>query len=203
MDTLSTAAAGFGLGLSLIIAIGAQNAFVLRQGIRGEHVTTVVAICAVSDAFLILFGISGIGLVLEQAPGAITVIRWLGAAFLISYGVLAARRSLSPHALTAGGTEVGSSRRTAILTVLALTWLNPHVYLDTVLLVGSVANTHGGGRWVFGAGAVVGSLFWFSALGYGARLLRGVFSRPLAWRILDATIAVIMVALGIMLIAQA
>lgn len=203
MDALSTTAAGFGLGLSLIVAIGAQNAFVLRQGIRGEHVTTVVAICAVSDAALILLGISGIGFVLERMPDAITVIRWLGAAFLVGYGLLAARRAFSPHALRAERTEIGSSPKAAVLTVLALTWLNPHVYLDTVLLVGSVANTHGSERWIFGAGAVLGSITWFGALGYGARLLRGVFSRPSAWRILDAAIAAVMFTLGIMLIAKA
>lgn len=204
MDLLSTAAAGFGLGLSLIIAIGAQNAYVLRQGIRAEHVTTVVTICAISDAVLILVGISGIGLVLEQVPDAITVIRWLGAAFLVGYGLLAARRAVSPHVLEASRNDEGTSRKAAVMTVSALTWLNPHVYLDTVLLVGSVANTHGSGdRWVFGAGAVVGSLLWFGALGYGARLLRGVFARPSAWRILDGAIAVIMIALGILLIVQA
>lgn len=202
MDTLVTAAAGFGLGLSLIVAIGAQNAFVLRQGIRNEHVTAVVVICAASDAILILAGISGIGFVLEQAPDAITVIRWMGTAFLISYGVIAARRAMSPHTLRAEHTDADSSRRAAILTVLALTWLNPHVYLDTVLFVGSVANAHGQ-RWVFGAGAVLGSIVWFSALGYGARLLRGLFARPVAWRILDGTIAIVMFTLAILLVAHA
>lgn len=202
MDPLSTAAAGFGLGLSLIVAIGAQNAFVLRQGIRVEHVLTVVLICAVSDAVLIIAGISGIGLVLEQAPEAITVIRWAGAAFLVGYGLLAARRAMTRHALHADPAAVGASTRTTVLTALALTWLNPHVYLDTVLLLGSVANTQDN-RWVFGTGAVLGSLVWFSALGFGARLLRGGFARPIAWRILDGAIAVIMVALGAMLALQA
>ena len=201
MDTLSAAAAGFGLGLSLIIAIGAQNAYVLRQGIRGEHVGAIVLICAASDAVLIAAGISGVGFVIEGAPGIITAIRIVGATFLITYGVMAARRALNPQTLTAE-TAGGASFNKAMLTAFALTWLNPHVYLDTVLLLGSVANTHDGDRWAFGAGAAIGSVAWFSTLGFGARLLRGIFARPLAWRILDAMVAVVMIALGAMLIAQ-
>jgi len=204
MDLLSAAAAGFGLGLSLIIAIGAQNSYVLRQGIRIEHVFAVVAICAVSDAVLILSGISGLGLVIETFPGLLTIIRWGGVAFLVGYGLLAARRSLAPGALTVSGDEGSTSLRTTVFTVLALTWLNPHVYLDTVLLLGSVANTHGDdGRWVFGAGAVVGSLVWFTVLGYGARMLGGLFTRPIAWRLLDGAIAVTMLGLGAGLATQA
>lgn len=201
--TLTTAAAGFGLGLSLIIAIGAQNSYVLRQGIRVEHVFPVVAICAFSDAVLIFLGIGGLGVVVERFPDALTAVRWAGAAFLIGYGLLAARRACSPHTLTAQGNGGKSSLRTAALTVLALTWLNPHVYLDTVLLLGSVANTRGEtGRWAFGAGAASGSVVWFSALGYGARLLGSLFSRPLAWRILDGAIAVTMMALGTRLVTH-
>ncbi len=201
MDTLSAAAAGFGLGLSLIIAIGAQNAYVLRQGIRGEHVGVIVMICAVSDAVLIAAGISGVGFVIESAPGVITAIRIVGAAFLITYGVMAARRALNPQTLTTEN-DGGTSFRKAVLTAFALTWLNPHVYLDTVLLLGSVANTHGGDRWAFGVGAAIGSVAWFSTLGFGAGLLRGIFARPVAWRILDAMVALVMIALGAMLIAQ-
>jgi L-lysine exporter family protein LysE/ArgO len=147
MDALltdfGTVAAGFGLGLSLIVAIGAQNAFVLRQGIRSEHVFVIVAVCALSDAVLILLGISGIGFVIERFPVAMTVIRFAGAAFLLGYAVLAARRVISPGALVAEPTGGRISLRSAVLTVFALTWLNPHVYLDTVILLGSVANTHG------------------------------------------------------------
>jgi L-lysine exporter family protein LysE/ArgO len=194
-------AAGFGLGLSLIVAIGAQNAFVLRQGIRATHVLAVVVICALSDLVLIFLGISGVGLVIGRFPVALVVIRWLGAAFLVGYGLLAARRAFLGGRLEVERDGNGSSLRSVVLTVLALTWLNPHVYLDTVLLLGSVANTHGdAGRWLFGAGAGVASIVWFTALGFGARLLAGVFARPLAWRILDGVIAATMIVLGLSLV---
>ena len=202
MDALLTgfpsATAGFGLGLSLIVAIGAQNAFVLRQGIRSEHVLTVVVICALSDAVLILLGISGVGFVIERFPVALTVIRFAGAAFLLGYGALAARRALSPGSLRASDAAPSASLRATVLTVLALTWLNPHVYLDTVVLLGSVANAQGGQfRWAFGFGAVAASGLWFAALGYGARLLGPVFARPVAWRVLDGAIAATMVVLAV------
>ncbi|MFY1669978.1 LysE/ArgO family amino acid transporter [Plantactinospora sp. WMMB334] len=191
---------GFGVGLSLIVAIGAQNAYVLRQGVRAQHVLPVVAVCAASDAVLILAGITGVGAVVERAPVALSVLRWAGAAFLIGYGLLAARRVFGTRSLHATGTGTGTLRG-AVLTVLALTWLNPHVYLDTVLLLGSIANTHGrSGRWSFGAGAVLASVVWFAALGYGARLLGRAFARPAAWRLLDALIAATMLAIGVSLI---
>jgi L-lysine exporter family protein LysE/ArgO len=191
---------GVGLGLSLIVAIGAQNAFVLRQGLRRSHVLAVVVICASSDALLIGLGVGGMGALVERAPVALVLLRWLGAAFLIGYAALAARRALSPAVLSPGATGDGSLR-TAVVTCLAFTWLNPHVYLDTVLLLGSVANTHGPtGRWAFGAGAMAASVAWFSALGYGARALAGVFARPLAWRVLDAAIAVTMLTMGLRLL---
>ncbi|MGY2065266.1 LysE/ArgO family amino acid transporter [Blastococcus sp. SYSU DS0619] len=195
--------AGLGMGLSLIVAIGAQNAFVLRQGLRVEHVTVVVAVCAVSDAVLILAGVAGTSWLSERVPDAITAIRLGGAAFLLGYAALAARRALRPSsiAVDAGGTRNGLLA--TVVTCVALTWLNPHVYLDTVLLLGSVADSHGAGRWWFAAGAVVGSLLWFSALGYGARLLRPLFARPAAWRVLDAAIAVVMAGLGLGLLVSA
>ncbi|WP_069464063.1 LysE/ArgO family amino acid transporter, partial [Actinacidiphila rubida] len=171
-EAFIAALAGLGTGLSLIVAIGAQNAFVLRQGIRREHVPAVVAICAASDALLIALGIGGIGTVVGRWPSAVTVISWAGGAFLIGYGLLAARRALHPSSMTADGAAVGSSLRGAVLTCLAMTWLNPHVYLDTLLLLGSVANGYGAGRWPFGVGAAAGSVLWFSGLGFGARLLR-------------------------------
>nr|WP_139418527.1 LysE/ArgO family amino acid transporter [Agromyces laixinhei] len=216
---LSSALAGFGLGLSLIVAIGAQNVFVMRQGIRREHVFAVTAICALSDLALIMVGVSGVGVVLAAVPWLVDVIRWAGAAFLVAYGVLAARRALRPngqaldatapeprHGTDSGATTTLTRRHTgtglaaAVLTCLALTWLNPHVYLDTVFLLGSVANTHGDGRWAFAAGAGVASLVWFFGLAYGARLLGGVLASPRAWRVLDAVIAVVMVGLGVMLV---
>ncbi|MBK8868737.1 MAG: LysE/ArgO family amino acid transporter [Dermatophilaceae bacterium] len=193
--------AGLGTGLSLIIAIGAQNAYVLRQGLRREHVGVVVAICALSDAILILAGVSGIGVIVERAPWLITVIRWGGAAFLIAYGLMAARRAMRADRLATDTSGIVTPIGRVVATTLALTWLNPHVYLDTVLLLGSIANSHGDPqRWIFAGGAAAGSLGWFAALGYGARLLSGVFARPRAWMVLDIAIAVIMITLGVNLI---
>ncbi|MBM9503254.1 LysE/ArgO family amino acid transporter [Actinacidiphila acididurans] len=198
---LVAALAGLGTGLSLIVAIGAQNAFVLRQGIRREHVLPVVAICAASDAVLISVGISGVGSVVRRWPAAVTATAWIGGAFLISYGVLAARRALRPQGMRAEGTA-GGSLRAAVLTCLAMTWLNPHVYLDTVLLLGSVANSYGAGRWPFGAGAVTGSVLWFTGLGFGARLLSRPFARPGSWRVMDGVIAATMITLGVAMAAR-
>lgn len=193
--------AGLGTGLSLIVAIGAQNAFVLRQGLRRDHVALVVAVCAVSDLVLILLGVAGVGVLVERAPLAVEVVRWGGAAFLVVYGLLAARRALRGGSLEADPAGRRLSWRAALATCLAFTWLNPHVYLDTVLLVGSVAATHGPeGRWWFGAGAGAGSVLWFTALGAGARLLRPVFGRRAAWRVLDGLIAVVMVTLAVLLL---
>lgn len=224
-SSVMTLLAGFGLGLSLIVAIGAQNIFVLRQGIRKQHVWMVVVICAVSDAVLIAAGVAGAGAAITSVPWLVTAVRWAGAAFLLGYAVLAARRAWKPAHEGAqlerephseplegdAGTEAtGASdlapkstttgMRTTALTALALTWLNPHVYLDTVLLVGSVAATHGDERWIFGVGAIIGSLVWFTALGFGARLLSPLLSRPLAWRVLDGVIAVVMLVIAVMLV---
>ncbi|GAA3506254.1 LysE/ArgO family amino acid transporter [Streptomyces prasinosporus] len=205
-STFVTAAAGFGTGLSLIVAIGAQNAFVLRQGIRREAVLAVVGICALSDAALIALGVGGIGAVVVAWPGALTAVGWIGGAFLLGYGALAARRALRPAGSgleTKPETEGESarSRRRAVLTCLAMTWLNPHVYLDTVFLLGSVAADHGPLRWTFGLGAALASLCWFAALGFGARLLSRFLARPAAWRVLDALVATTMIVLGLTLIA--
>ncbi|MFB7620501.1 LysE/ArgO family amino acid transporter [Kitasatospora sp. NPDC056181] len=204
-STIAAVTAGFGTGLSLIVAIGAQNAFVLRQGARRHAVLAVVAICAVSDAALIALGVTGVGTVVTAWPAALTAVGLIGGAFLLCYGFLAARRVLRPDpaaALTGGGPEAGSVRR-AVLTCLAMTWLNPHVYLDTVLLLGSLASNHGDLRWAFGTGAALASLCWFAGLGFGARLLSGVLSRPKAWRVLDGLVAVTMLAMGAMLVAGA
>ncbi|WP_028708515.1 LysE/ArgO family amino acid transporter [Propionicicella superfundia] len=199
-SVLAAAIAGLGFGLSLIVAIGAQNAFVLRQGLRRENVLPVVAICAVSDAVLIAAGIAGVGAVVAAAPAVLTGIRWGGALFVAAYGVLAARRALRPGALQADPAGSPSTLGSAVAACLAFTWLNPHVYLDTVVLLGSVATTHGEARWWFGAGAVTGSLAWFSALGFGARFLRPLFRSPLAWRVLDGLIAVVMFAVAASLV---
>ncbi len=192
--------AGAGFGLSLIVAIGAQNAFVLRQGLRGEHVLAVVLICAVSDVVLIALGIAGVGRLLELAPWLLDVMRVGGAAFLLTYAVIAGRRALRPGELDAETSGAPVALWPTVLTAVALTWLNPHVYLDTILLLGSVAGTHGDYRWWFGFGAAAGSIVWFASLGFGARLLRPLFAKPAAWRILDALIAVIMAAIAVSLL---
>jgi len=212
---LTPVLAGIGLGFSLIIAIGAQNLFVLRQGLRREHVLVVAAICAASDAVLIAFGVSGAGFVLQAVPWLVDVVRWAGAAFLIVYGLLAARRawrpseqalavtdasSPGPDSTPTGGVATRTRLLPVVLTVLALTWLNPHVYLDTVFLLGTVANTHGDQRWLFAAGAMASSVVWFFGLAFGARYLGRWLSTPRAWRILDAVIAVVMIGLGVSLV---
>ncbi|MEU8229347.1 LysE/ArgO family amino acid transporter [Actinoplanes sp. NPDC048967] len=187
---LTSTVAGFAASLVLIVAIGAQNAFVLRQGLRREHVLPVVLTCAVSDLMLISAGIAGLGAVVTARPTAVTVIRWAGAAFLFTYAALAAKRAWRPGTLKPTG-QAPATLRATLLTCLALTYLNPHVYLDTVLLLGSVAQQHPH-RWLFGIGAAVASGVWFSALGLGAHRLAPVLSRPAAWRVLDGLIAVVM-----------
>ena len=192
---LTSTAAGLLTGLSLIIAIGAQNAFVLRQGLARRHVGPVVAVCAISDLVLIVAGVAGIGTVVEQAGWVIDVVRWAGVAFLTWYGVsslLRARRGGSLQAATGEGATLGRAVRTAV----ALTWLNPHVYLDTVLLLGSIANANDS-RWWFAAGAGTASLVWFTALGYGARLAHKTLSTPRAWRVLDVLIGLTMLAIAL------
>ena len=190
---------GLALGLGLIVAIGAQNAFVLRQGLRLEHVAAVVAVCALSDLVLIVAGVLGAGAVLSRVPWLVPVVCVAGAAFLLGYAALAARRALRPGALLPEAAGARTGPWVAVGTGLALTWLNPHVYLDTVVLLGSMAATYGEHRWEFAAGAGVGSVVWFTGLGYGARLLRPVFARPRAWRVLDGGIAVVMSVLAVSL----
>jgi L-lysine exporter family protein LysE/ArgO len=193
---------GLSAGLSLIVAIGAQNAFVLRQGIQRSHVVMVVAVCAVSDLVLILLGVAGIGVLLDRAPAALVVIRWVGAAFLLVYGALAAWRAVRGERLENPGDKPAGGRVAVLGTCLAFTWLNPHVYLDTVLLLGSLAAAQGEtGRWWFAAGAGLGSIAWFTALGAGARFLTSLFQRRAAWRVLDAGIAAVMVTLAVLLLA--
>jgi L-lysine exporter family protein LysE/ArgO len=193
---------GFLASFALIAAIGAQNAFVLRQGLRLEHVTAVVAVCAVSDLALIAAGVLGAGAALSRVPWLIPAVCFGGAAFLLSYGFLAARRALRPGSLVPDAAGARTGLAVTVATCLALTWLNPHVYLDTVVLLGSMSSTYGSHRWEFAAGAGLGSVLWFTGLGFGARLLRPVFARPAAWRVLDAVIALVMVALGISLVVR-
>jgi L-lysine exporter family protein LysE/ArgO len=196
---IASALAGFAASVVLIVAIGAQNAFVLRQGLRREHVLPVVVTCAVSDLALIGAGIAGLGAVVTARPAAVTVIRWVGAAFLIAYAVLAAKRAWKPAALKPTDRAPATLRAT-LLTCLALTYLNPHVYLDTVLLLGAVAQQHPH-RWLFGIGAAAASAVWFAALGLGAHRLAPLLARPAAWRILDALIAVVMLTVAATLLS--
>lgn len=254
---LSALLAGLGLGLSLIVAIGAQNLFVLRQGLRREHVAAVALVCTVSDVVLIVVGVSGIGLILHAVPWLAVAMRYAGAAFLAVYAVMALRRAWRPTgdalrvdaaapaaadgSVRAGRASDGGDVRTGdvrtgdvrgstvrgstvragtahtgtahtataarlapvLATCLALTWLNPHVYLDTVFLLGSVASTHGELRWWFAVGAGCASAIWFFSLAYGARLLGRWLSTPRAWRIVDAVIGVVMLLLAANLVAGA
>jgi L-lysine exporter family protein LysE/ArgO len=190
------ALAGLGFGLSLIIAIGAQNAFVLRQGLIRNHVLIIVSICAVADVALIFAGIAGLGALITSIGWLLPAIELVGGVFVATYGVFAAKRALSSESLAPTAETAGLTTAVAITTTLGLTLLNPHVYLDTVLLLGSVASTYGANRWWFGIGAGIGSITWFFSLGFGARMLKPVFARPIAWRILDIAIAIVMFAIA-------
>jgi L-lysine exporter family protein LysE/ArgO len=196
---VSAFAAGLVTGLSLIVAIGAQNAYVLRQGLARAYVGTVVAICTLSDVVLIAAGVAGIGTIVQRAPWALTTVRWLGVAFLTWYGVMSllrARRAESLHASSRGN----GTRRVVAVTAVALTWLNPHVYLDTVLLLGSIANQQGEvGRWWFGVGAMIASALWFVGLGYGARRAHRLLASPRSWQVLDVLIGLTMLGIALML----
>ena len=200
LSLVQPAGTGFLIGLGLIVAIGAQNAFVPRQGLMRRHVLLVTTICAVSDALLILAGVAGLGTLVARSPLLLTIATLGGAAFLFAYGLLAARRALTPSRLTAA--PVGDDGLVRVVSAtLAFTFLNPHVYLDTVVLVGSLsARFEGSGRVAFAAGAMAASAIWFYGLGFGARLLAPVFARPAAWRVLDALIACVMVAIALSLV---
>ncbi|WP_298861093.1 LysE/ArgO family amino acid transporter [uncultured Sulfitobacter sp.] len=192
---------GFLLSLSLILAIGAQNAFVLRQGLRREHVFWVCLTCAITDALLIGAGVAGFGALAAAVPWFETAMRYGGAAFLIAYGTRAALSAWrGGEVLEAAGAPAQSLKRT-ILTLLAITFLNPHVYLDTLVLVGSVSAQYPD-RTAFALGAILASVIFFFILGYGARLLQPVFAKPVSWRILDALIAVTMWSIGVALLTQ-
>lgn len=192
---------GFLLGFSLILAIGAQNAFVLRQGLRNAHVFWICLVCSLSDVVLIAAGVAGFGVMAARAPWLGDVFLWGGVAFLVVYGLLALRSASRGGAALEVEGETTQSLRAALLTCLAFTWLNPHVYLDTLVLVGSISATWEDARWIFGAGVATASAVFFFALGYGARLLAPVFSRPLAWRLLDLIVALTMfgIAAGLVL----
>lgn len=191
---------GIGLGGSLIVAIGSQNAYLLRQALKREFVLTCVAICITCDVVLIGAGVAGMGAIIIQAPRLLFWIKMAGFGFLFWYGVRAARSAFNPSAMTAGESTTAPDRRTVITAMLAFSLLNPHVYLDTVVLLGSIGGQQpGNGRWYFALGAMLASALWFGGLGLGARYLTPVFSRPSAWRILDGLIALIMWTLAISL----
>ena len=192
--------AGLAASLALIVAIGSQNAFVLRCGLQRLHVLPIVAICALSDALLIGTGIGGAGVLIRGNATLMALTRYGGALFLASYGVLAARRAWHGDRMQLGESAT-LPLRNALLACLGFTFLNPHVYLDTVVLLGALANQRGDpGRWLFGAGAALASLLWFAALGFGARLLAPLFQTVTAWRVLDSLIALVMLALAAMLL---
>ena len=243
MTSLLPLLSGLGTGLALIVAIGVQNTYLLRLAVSAglRVVAAAVVVCAVSDALLIVAGVLGVGAVVERFPVALLVVRFVGAAFLLTYGVLAARRALRPSGdamrvadgaaddgvvgASAGagagvdattGTTVAAGRtrtappgqvvtmRTAVLTMLVFTWANPHVYLDTLVFLGSVANQQGADdRWLWTIGAVTASCLWFGALGFGGRLLRPLFEKPLTWRVFDGLVAVVMLAFGVLLLVGA
>jgi len=193
---LEAGVAGFLLGGSLIIAIGAQNAFVLKLGIIRKHVFPVTMICALSDAVLIIAGVAGFGILVQSAPGLIVIVTYLGAAFLFVYGAMAFARSAKVQTLQTANVSATSLSK-AVITILSLTFLNPHVYLDTVVLLGSLSTAYvGGAKLAFGAGATMASFVWFFALGYGARLLGPIFEKPISWRVLEFSIGVVMWAIA-------
>jgi len=189
---------GFLTGLSLIIAIGAQNAFVIKQGLLRQHVLLIVLICATSDAVLIFLGTGGLGALVQSNQGLLEVVRWFGVAYLTWFGIKSVRSAFSNQSLSASKNPTVSALKVAT-TALALTWLNPHVYLDTVILLGSVANQFEADRWYFAIGASVASVLWFTTIGFGARAASKYMSRPIFWKILDSLIAIVMFSIAITL----
>lgn len=182
---------GFFAGLSLIVAIGAQNAFVIRQGLSRQHVFVVVAICAIADAALIALGIAGLGAIIQGLPWLLEGVRWFGVAYLTWFGIKSVRSAFKNEAMDVSGAQTKSLKK-VVASVLGFTLLNPHVYLDTVILLGSISNQFAEDRWVFGIGAMTASFVWFSSIGFGARAASRFMSKPIFWRVLDSLIAAVM-----------
>lgn len=182
---------GFFAGLSLIVAIGAQNAFVIRQGLSRQHVLVVVAICAIADAALIALGIAGLGAIIQGLPWLLEGVRWFGVAYLTWFGIKSVRSAFKNDVMDVSGEQTASLKK-VVAAVLGFTLLNPHVYLDTVILLGSISNQFAEDRWVFGFGAMTASIVWFSAIGFGARAASRFMSKPIFWRVLDSIIAAVM-----------
>jgi L-lysine exporter family protein LysE/ArgO len=189
---------GFLTGLSLIVAIGAQNAFVIRQGLLRSHVLLVVAVCSLSDAFLIVLGTGGLGEIVKANEHLLTFIRWFGVAYLTWFGIRSLRSAFKENQLLASGTAETSWKK-ILATVLALTYLNPHVYLDTVIFVGSIANQFTTDRWYFAFGASLASLAWFTSIGFGAQAASKLMSKPIFWRIFDTFVALVMFSIALTL----
>jgi L-lysine exporter family protein LysE/ArgO len=186
---------GFFAGLGLIVAIGAQNAFVIRQGLKRQHVLAVVAICALADAALIALGIAGLGAIIQGLPWLLEGVRWFGVAYLTWFGIKSVRSAFKNQTMDTSGNEAGSLKK-AVLAVLGFTFLNPHVYLDTVILLGSISNQFAEDRWIFGFGAMTASVVWFSTIGFGARAASRFMSKPIFWRVLDSLIAAVMFSIA-------
>jgi L-lysine exporter family protein LysE/ArgO len=186
---------GFFAGLGLIVAIGAQNAFVIRQGLSRQHVFVVVAICAIADATLIALGIAGLGAIIQGLPWLLEGVRWFGVAYLTWFGIQSIRSAFKNEAMDTSGAQTTSLKK-SVLAVLGFTFLNPHVYLDTVILLGSISNQFADDRWIFGFGAMTASIVWFSAIGFGARAASRFMSKPIFWRVLDSLIAVVMFSIA-------
>lgn len=199
---MHAALAGFTLGLSLILAIGAQNAFVLKQGLRREHVFWICLVCALSDAVLILLGVTGLAILLGKAPWLAPLMRYGGAAFLLFYGAKSFHAAWKSSDTLVPMADTAKPLLATLLTCAALTWLNPHVYLDTVLLIGSVSTQFPDAREWFAAGAMTASLVFFFALGYGAALLRPVFARPAAWHVLEVLVGLTMWTIALKLLLE-
>jgi L-lysine exporter family protein LysE/ArgO len=186
---------GFLAGLSLIIAIGAQNAFVIRQGLTKKYVLLTVLICACSDALLIALGDSGLGALIKSNKDLLEFVRWFGVAYLLWFAFKSAKSAFKQEVLNSAG-EASANKRSVVLTVLALTFLNPHVYLDTVILLGSISNQFGSDKWFFVTGAIIASFLWFTSIGFGAKSASRFMSRPIFWKILDSLIAAIMLSIA-------
>lgn len=188
---------GFLAGLSLIVAIGAQNAFVIRQGLTRQHVFVVVAICALCDALLIALGIAGLGAIIQGLPWLLEIVRWFGVLYLSWFGIKSVRSAFKNEVMDASGAQTTSLAK-VVGAVLGFTLLNPHVYLDTVILLGSISNQFAD-KWAFGFGAMTASAVWFSSIGFGAKAASRFMSKPIFWRVLDSLIAVIMFSIALFL----
>ncbi len=190
---------GLLLGLSLIVAIGAQNAFVLRQGLTGRFVLPVALVSALLDTTLIVLGVAGLGALLESVPFLLGLVRWLGAGYLVWFGIASLRRARSDQSMSVSGSDP-ATLTSVVLSTVTFSLLNPHVYLDTVVFLGALAAQFGDSRWWFALGACLASMVWFFSLAYGAKALSRYVTQPRFWKILDTTIAVFMFALAIGLV---